>query len=208
MYQIHILSNGNECLRLRDELKTYPLLCWCRFWWSNYNLPKFAFWQVCSSDGVCLPLRMDGRSRTTHERIDISSPNLVHILGKYGTLLILEPIGQTYLSLKVRFHKWLLVYDYDIVESDFCYWWPKNVHVSVIDHLFFHGFQYVALPYCIESWLFLINKTTVKHIIHCLVLISCYEKNNKQCIKSCNYCITQICTAMRWRVVFNFRIGK
>ena len=38
------------------------------------HLLKFAFWQVCSFDG--LPVCPDGRSGITHERVAISSPNL------------------------------------------------------------------------------------------------------------------------------------
>ena len=44
-------------------------------------LPKFTFWQVCSFVGlsVCLSVSLSVLSSITHERFDISSPNLVHI---------------------------------------------------------------------------------------------------------------------------------
>ena len=47
----------------------------------HYYLPKFTFWQVCSFVGlsVCLSVSLSVLSSITHERFDISSPNLVHI---------------------------------------------------------------------------------------------------------------------------------
>ena len=63
------------------QVKQYCISHKNAFLWLFLLAKIYNFWQVCSFVGlsVCLSVSLSVLSSITHERVDISSPNLVHI---------------------------------------------------------------------------------------------------------------------------------
>ena len=69
----------NACMIDKYLIRNLDLCLIYRCWLTNKG--NLQFWQVCSFVGlsVCLSVSLSVLSSITHERFDISSPNLVHI---------------------------------------------------------------------------------------------------------------------------------